>query len=318
VAVAGPAADPHGRKLMEALGVVGMPAVRITAASELTASRDCVSPLCTEEALPGADRCRRHASIGEVRAANGKPGDPVGLAALERMDAGKPQTPEPKEPVSSESPDGRRTKYLDAFRRYQRENGRWPLPVDAKTTGYLPSGDVVAKHAGGWASLWAELGAGPVPTGQAAAKYRRTPSSGRAAGGSAKTQAVSPAAAVLLATPQPSSPAPLDDAALSALVEARPDDTTVGPGAGGAEGSVGQSADGASLAAIGEPGQEVGLTAPVPATMLGFSLALTGDFARDADRVRAEAELLRRQADALEVIATGIDQLADTLGTGSP
>lgn len=40
-----------------------------------------------------------------------------------------------------------------------------------------------------------------------------------------------------------------------------------------------------------------------------FSLALTGDFARDAQRVRAEAARLRSQADALDLIAAGIDQL---------
>lgn len=42
-----------------------------------------------------------------------------------------------------------------------------------------------------------------------------------------------------------------------------------------------------------------------------FSLALTGDFHRDAQRVRDHADLLRRQAAALDTIAEGIDQLAE-------
>lgn len=40
-----------------------------------------------------------------------------------------------------------------------------------------------------------------------------------------------------------------------------------------------------------------------------FSLALTGDFTGDAQRVRHEAARLRQQADALDTIADGIDQL---------
>lgn len=47
-----------------------------------------------------------------------------------------------------------------------------------------------------------------------------------------------------------------------------------------------------------------------PADPLPFSLALTGDFHRDANTVRQEASKLRRQAEALDVIATGIEQLA--------
>lgn len=47
----------------------------------------------------------------------------------------------------------------------------------------------------------------------------------------------------------------------------------------------------------------------------GFTLdlALTGDFTRDAQRVRDEAAKLRAQAGALDVIATGIDLLAETV-----
>lgn len=41
--------------------------------------------------------------------------------------------------------------------------------------------------------------------------------------------------------------------------------------------------------------------------------ALTGDFAHDAQRVRAEALRLREHAAALDVIATGIEMLAETV-----
>lgn len=41
-------------------------------------------------------------------------------------------------------------------------------------------------------------------------------------------------------------------------------------------------------------------------------LRLTGDFAAEAQRIRQEATVLRTQADALDVIAAGVDQLAET------
>lgn len=66
---------------------------------------------------------------------------------------------------------------LAAFRRYKREHGRWPLPVDAGDVDYLPPRKPSDKAPitvllGGWAGAWEALGAGKLPQGRAAGNYR--------------------------------------------------------------------------------------------------------------------------------------------------
>jgi hypothetical protein len=63
----------------------------------------------------------------------------------------------------------------------------------------------------------------------------------------------------------------------------------------------------AALDASPEP--PVPVEAP-PVDVLG-RLRLTGDFTRDAQRIRQEASVLRKQADALDQIAIGVDALAE-------
>lgn len=88
---------PHVARLMAALGVpivVGGRAEAVTrvSAQEATATRDCVRPGCTEFAEPGLAECRRHADVGVLRARREHAENGSGLAALEAMDAGEPQT----------------------------------------------------------------------------------------------------------------------------------------------------------------------------------------------------------------------------------
>jgi hypothetical protein len=49
-----------------------------------------------------------------------------------------------------------------------------------------------------------------------------------------------------------------------------------------------------------------------PPVAVWDGLALTGDFAESAERCRQEAARLRAQAEALDVIADGIQKLAGT------
>jgi hypothetical protein len=71
--------------------------------------------------------------------------------------------------------------------------------------------------------------------------------------------------------------------------------------------------DAEAAAAASEPvqaGRAVDV-APPPDGLDHFRLRLSGDFRRDATRVRHEAQVLRRQADALDQIAQGLAQLAE-------
>lgn len=73
--------------------------------------------------------------------------------------------------------------------------------------------------------------------------------------------------------------------------------------------AVGERTESGTAPSRGEPER-----APSSSNAWDLGLALTGDFARGAYRVRHEAARLRQQADALDAIAAGIDQLAETAG----
>lgn len=174
-----------------------------------------------------------------------------------------------------------RPSILEAFRRFHRERGRWPLASD--TSPLLPSRKALNRQfKGGWQEAWDAVGAGTIPRANAARAYahgpakRPTKPSGRGPAKPRKT--VEPNASVpvearpeLLQEPEP--------AAGTAALAPRPDDL---------------------------PGIPLRLESPP-----GWSLALTGDFARDARRVRDQAALMHRQAEALGLIALGIDKLAE-------
>ena len=85
-----PPAHPAARRLLEALGVIGIPEERMSV-QEATETRVCAQTLCTADAMRMSMWCRRHAPITELAAEreNGHQAD--GRAALAAMDAGEPQ-----------------------------------------------------------------------------------------------------------------------------------------------------------------------------------------------------------------------------------
>lgn len=64
--------------------------------------------------------------------------------------------------------------YVELFRAFHGETGRWPLPSDGRKHTSLPSPEMVIAYAGGWQAVWDELEAGPVPQGRAAQRYKGT------------------------------------------------------------------------------------------------------------------------------------------------
>lgn len=326
--------------------------MRVHSAAELTTSRDCVAPLCVDVALAGLEHCQRHASIADIRAArkNGHQAD--GLAALEAMDAGEPQrlvtppTPrvemdiprdipdakltangstEPeREAVSMDTPvlgkDGRRRvpwalpEILEAFRAFHVEHGRWPLVSDAKGNQALPSSRGPESLGLTWQDIWDRLDAGKVPTGAGALKYL-----GRSAAARKKQKRSGRAAerkdTAAVETPIPSPDPPATSRDLEPLGKGNTTEATARPDDLRATELAQINADrrkvDAYLASQEPPAESESYS---ESNGGGFTLALTGDFTRDAEQVRQEAQLLRRQADALEEIATGIDKLAETVG----
>lgn len=61
---------------------------------------------------------------------------------------------------------------LDAFRRFQRERGRWPLA--SEECDYLPGRKAVNHHFRSWQAVLDELDAGKIPRARAAQKYVAT------------------------------------------------------------------------------------------------------------------------------------------------
>lgn len=213
------------RRLLETLGVVGVPVV------QLEGTRDCVTPLCVDEALPGMDHCRRHAPIRDLRIGSANSHTPV-LTPLEEEAVPEVQTC--KIPGCDQPSMWKRGMYAHMCVRHadEKRSGRAAAAQEAKPEEELPAAPAVAP---------------PV--------VRELEPAGTDDGAESDSSAVE--------------------------LAARPDDHfPETPDNGG-----------------------------------GFSLqlALTGDFARDAVRVRSEASKLRSQAQALDVIATGIDKLAETI-----
>ncbi len=273
-----PPAHAAARRLLEALGVVGMPdngregpdlTVSVQA---MTETLDCVTPLCVDAALPGLQHCRRHA--------------PVAQLAAQRANGYQAQ-PEPR-PLGARWTD---EDILDAIRHWATEHGQPPTANHWRNrhNGY-PSLSVVTGHFGSWATAIERAGF-PRPVrglhrqGQAPkAPEKLTPSP------VVRQAASTAAAAVGEESPEP----------VAAELGARPDEP------------------GAALEVVQETGLDHSGSIPEPpgttnGAAFSLHLALTGDFTRDAQNVRAEALKLRAQAEALDVIAVGIDKLQETI-----
>jgi hypothetical protein len=145
-----PPRDAAARRLLQTLGVVDVPMI---AAHEMTATHDCVTPLCTDLALRGLDHCRRHAAIADLRHGHQVPAGHEGLAALGRMDAGEPQKPDTTPDISAcenaparmAEPETEDTK-VDTQKAARRAPGSWTretvvadLQRLAETLGHQPS-----------------------------------------------------------------------------------------------------------------------------------------------------------------------------------
>jgi hypothetical protein len=134
---------------------------------DLLAIRLCSVGGCPEEVENGSDKCRRHdrAPVGLDGWGQSRPRD-------ERPRREKLEMPKVDHPtMSTEMHD----EFVQQFEAFRDAHGRWPLPSDTRDyPGKLPTRDRVDVHLGqgGWQALWDELGAGKVPTGRAAQKYR--------------------------------------------------------------------------------------------------------------------------------------------------
>lgn len=288
--------DPAIRRLMQTLGV------RVAITPDGLSRKDdldvrtvtlCAEPLCKKEALSGAPKCRYHTPIGEIRALREN-----GSAALDRMDAGEPQMnghapvaeqPSPPQPsrsgVRNRWNPYTRDELIQLLRGAAESLGRAPVTRDLASKG-LPSQKTLVQMFGSFNEALEAAGLDARPqNGSGRAAARPEPAAGSAA------------------SPEPPADPPRDPvlAPASETTAARPETPSV---------------------ALAEPDQGRGESrseaTPVTASESsgsasadggGFTLALTGDFARDAQRCRDEAALLRRQAGALDRIADGIDQL---------
>jgi hypothetical protein len=252
-------------------------------AHDLVATRDCAQPLCSLEAEPGSEWCRDHDPSRPVRT-----GEPIVLAPTP---ARKPTGPRPK---------WTKELIVAAMHRWAAEHdGHAPSnQFWARVGEYWPSQTTVVHRFGSWS---AAVNASGLKSAREVAQDKqrelskrqgRAPKAPEASppGSPATTQAEGHEASVAVCQESPEQP--LDPAELGARSPAEPPTTEV---------------------AKQEEPEDAWAEALIPAPEtepLGFSLALTGDFTRDAMRVRQEAEKLRAQAAALDTIATGIDQLA--------
>jgi Homing endonuclease associated repeat len=315
-------AHPEARRLLDTLGVLRLPEQEhpLTSIQELTETRICAQPLCTSDAMKMSRWCRAHAPIRELQAARTQDGGPGG-SATRKPDGGDPAAVpagpgSPNDTVKTGKGISRWTReaMIQAVQAFAAREGRPPRQIDAVGDPRLPNSSTSRQHFGGWADM-VEAAGFPRPT--------------RGGPGINKRQVRAPKAPEKLPA-SPGEDQPTVGAAQPVSQE------SPGPAVGAASTEVAKqevalSEPGSSAAVVdadatpqdGDGPETVGerqgrQPGSLSADTEGFSLslALTGDFARDAYRVRAEAQKLRAQADALDTIAQGIDQLAGTVADG--
>lgn len=275
-------------------------------AHELTRTRDCVTPGCPEIALAGMEHCRRHAPVAALRAQREQ------REALEAMDNGEPQASatqrlvaqaesdrnghraeKPPAPARTRRPKWHSGQVVAAIKRWTAARGAPPTAEEWRIAGsWWPCYTTTVKVMGSWSEAMAAAGVKARPRGGTKRDFKSlsdssTPNDESNGDGNKNVNISTPEISV----DTPSGPEPLAPAIT--LVDPSPASDVPSEAASPTPAAV----------TTAEPG-----SSPEP-----FRLALTGDFHRDAERVRAEAHKLRRQADALDVIATGIDDLADTI-----
>lgn len=293
---AGLVPTPHGRRLMESLGVVGLPAedgVKVSA-HELLVTRDCRRIGCTQEAEAGIDYCRDHAPVAELRAnGNERPPSFNGRLAWTRASI------------------------VAAMQRWAAERGSPPSsgsgPMSwAKSGEWWPSVATVIYHFGTWRD--AVLAAGLTPLGDTLAEARR---SGREPSASEKrSPATSPAADTAV---DRESPGPV-----GAGPGSRPDDPSseVEKQEVAREPLADETADQQPTVSSDElavrtpvtPAEAALEPASRPATWFGDlrePLCVT-ELRFDPELLEDEAAFLLRRAEALTAIAGGIRGLAET------